>query len=187
MELHAIADITKLNLLQRQAMIQLITAAEPELRGWRPEPQRWSMLEHLEHTALIADHLTERLAELVRSGHSQGLLATRERTQTRLLDSLPALAAAGAMGRKFQTPDLGQPQGRSLEEVLAMLGAQQEQVLRHVALLEELDTDRLTWFHPVVGATLTAAQLWHFHGIHEWLHARHMQKNRKLRETDSPV
>lgn len=169
-----LADVQSFNEYARRKVLKRVESCPPELLVWRPAPDRWSILEHLEHLTYSELFLTaeaRRLAaELRRRGHTAPADAPRS------VDATPALAAVGALTRAFVAPEYSQPRGKSKEEVLTMLAASRAESLAVLQELAELDTDRLTAPH-LSGADFNAVQFVHFIGLHEWLHEGHMAKN----------
>lgn len=173
MPVHTLADVDSFNAYQRGKLVGRVTGATEEQRTWRPAPGKWSLLEHLEHIALSNIATTDTFEQLVARARRDGLTATPE--TPRLVDAIPALQAAGAVGSKKQAPEFSQPRGRSLEEILQILERERRRALACAEALPHLDTDQVLHFQPVADVQLNLAQFWHFQGIHEAQHASHMQ------------
>jgi uncharacterized damage-inducible protein DinB len=48
-EFCTLAEIAQHNARMREQLVSLVVSASPELRAWRPAPEKWSIQEHLEH------------------------------------------------------------------------------------------------------------------------------------------
>lgn len=175
MPVQTLDDVTRYCAHQRTKLIQRVESATPPQRAWRPAPDRWTLLEHVEHIALSVVWLTEVFEGLVAKARHEGLTAGP--ATPRQADAIPALVAAGNIGKKFVAPAVSQPTGRTFEESLALMEQWQPRLMACVAALPELDTDQITWYHPIADVTLNLAQLWHFIGLHEGLHAQHVLTN----------
>jgi uncharacterized damage-inducible protein DinB len=74
MEFCTLAEIAQHNARRREQLVSLVVSASPDLRAWRPAPEKWSIQEHLEHLALAAGWFATRSG-----GDRQAVPGTRGR------------------------------------------------------------------------------------------------------------
>lgn len=158
----------------RERVLNRVEALPAPARVWRPAPDRWAPLEHLEHLALTEQRLVAQLRQMVEEAEAAGCTAPPGAVPQ--VDALPALLAAGAVGTPKQAPPETRPRGLSLDRLAAMLRASRADLLLLAERLGRLDTDRMQAEIPVADVRLSAAQMLHFVGLHERLHLQHMEQ-----------
>lgn len=179
MPVQSLNDVRSFLTHVRQKLVMRVEELTPEAMCWRPAPEKWTPLEHLEHVALVERQMLARLEALLAQPGIEELRATPE--TPRNVDAEPVLRAAGAIGTpKKAGPDFS-PSGRSLDEVKAMLTESRTRLMAAAAVLDELDTDRMLITVPMLNATFNAAQFLHFIASHEWLHDQHIKAVLKAR------
>jgi len=163
----------------RAKVLEIAASRPPEVIGRRPAPERWSVLDNLEHLALTEPWLVKIVAGLAGRGRREGL--RRQADQPRAVNAIPVLAHTA--GQRFEAPPVARPTGGAgLAELESRLAASRADLLNCLESLEELDTDRLVQPHPLFGWPLNACQWVHFIGLHESRHARQMLETVRLLE-----
>lgn len=173
MAIETLADAASFHAHMHKKILERVQGASETDQNWCPAPGKWTPLEHLEHSALADAKVADGIEGLIAEAREQRMLA-RGGT-SRAVDVIPALMAAGAIGKPKVAPPETQPAGRSLAEIADMLAASRA---RHQALLpalEELDTDKLVRQIPVAGAIANLGQWYHFAGVHLANHDNHIK------------
>jgi hypothetical protein len=96
------------------------------------------------------------------------------------------MVASGIANTKFKAPPKTEPQGRSVEESLALLEQSHHRIFACVERFPALDTDKVTYRHPA-GVAVNLAQLWHLIGLHDNRHSEHMRANAEAWATRDQV
>jgi uncharacterized damage-inducible protein DinB len=126
----------------RQALLEVLEGISQEEAARVPEPGRWSVLDCVEHVALVEDYLYARLLEGQRVEET-GINPVRER---RIRER------AADRSRRVAAPDAVKPAGRyaTLESALAEFLAARDRTIRYVDRCDEDLRARLTT-HPLLG------------------------------------
>ena len=136
----------------------------------RPEPDRWSVLECVEHVCLAEDGMFARFTTKLTPGDPP---ADRSREQV-------ILQTAGDRNRKFNAPEHVRPTGR-FSTLAAALDHFQKSRARAIEYIRHLEIDPRahTAQHPAVGA-VSGQELLLILAIHP---ARHADQIREIRQT----
>ena len=137
----------------------------------RPAPDRWSVLDNLEHLVLTEQFCCDLLEKMVERAQREGRLRRGE--PVRWVDARSVLL--DALGKKYTAPVWAEPRGRwDDQEVAAELVASRRRLEALLRDLPRYDVERMIEPHPLYGWPLNAAQWAHFVGLHEQGHARQL-------------
>jgi hypothetical protein len=128
----------------REALVASTAGLSDEQAKIRPAPDRWSVLDCVEHVAFVEDALFTRIStQMVPAAPDP------DRTREELI-----LRVAGARERRFNAPEQAQPKGRFADLASALQHFKQSRA-RSIAYFEQCDLDLRahSLLHPVVGPT----------------------------------
>jgi hypothetical protein len=154
----------------RTALLDSVSGISEEQAAMRPDPNRWSVLECVEHVAITEDRLLRFLTSQPRPAPSSDE-PSREELFMRL---------AADRGRKFKAPDFVQPTGRF--DSLAVALDEFLQARARVADYIERCPDDLRArgsVHPAIGP-VTGQEFFVILALHP---ARHAEQIRELRQS----
>lgn len=157
----------------RQVVIDAVEGVSEEQAHWKPGPDRWSILEYVEHLALGEDSLVALVRRILESpAQPETEEARREREKKIRETTIPRGAN--------QAPDRMKPSGRfgSLGEALNAFLAARERTLEYArTTIEDLRSHFAP--HPVLGP-LDGYQWLAGNARHAESHAKHIME---IRET----
>jgi hypothetical protein len=133
----------------------------------RPAPDRWSVLDCLEHLVLAEEYLC---AQLVNGTASAPTL--NDAREARIV------AVGTSRDRRIPAPQVAQPRGRWLSIDAAMEGLDQARV-RTVAFVEQFDGDLRAWqaVHPIAGV-VNGYEMLLMIAVHPVRHAQQIEEIR---------
>lgn len=122
---------------------QALEGLEEELAARKPAPDRWSVLDCVEHVAVVEQHLLGRLEAAAPAAGPVGTLQREARIMER----------AGDRSRPVPAPEMAHPRGRfaSVSEALAHFEAARARTVRFVAECG-IDLRGQATTHPLIGA-----------------------------------
>ena len=152
----------------RATLRSAVDAVPPERRQTRPEPDRWSVAEVLEHLAIVEHRIAGLLAERLETAKANGLAEEHETSSvldafnpSRLLDRT----------RRFVTGEASKPKaGLSADAAWTELQRSRAAVLAVVAAGDGLALGEISHPHPALG-TFTMYEWLAFLGAHDARHA----------------
>jgi len=157
----------------RREVLALAARVPQERWRHRPAPDRWSVLDNLEHLVLIERFATEILEGLMGRARREGRAGPGR--QGGWLDARPVMLEAER--RVYTAPVWAEPRGRwneaEIASQLALSRRELEEVWRE---FPHYDVERLIEPHPLYGWPFNAAQWVHFVGLHEQRHARQLRR-----------
>lgn len=158
----------------RAALRQAVDEIPEELRHQRPDPDRWSVIEILEHVGLVEQRLTSLFKQWMAEAGEHGLTAEA--------GSAPAINMEIVLDRsyKIEAGASAQPRG-GLDEATAWTAL--EEVRRDLKVTvqdgEEVPLDGIIRPHPALGP-LNFYQWVEFVGWHEARHTAQIRENGSL-------
>ena len=172
-------DIPTIELLEylsrhREALRHAVDAVPPALRTQRPDPERWSVAEVLDHLSIVEQRVTQRLAaalEAARAGHPPSdatatLSLSDEGFAERLVDR----------EQRFKTSQASEPRpGREAEAAWAALEATRRALVDVVEASAGMTMPGAVAPHPAFGP-LTFRQWVIFVGGHDARHAKQVKE-----------
>lgn len=153
----------------RRQVLALAEGVPRALWVHRPEPDRWSVLDNLEHLVLTERFCCDLLENMLERARREGRVHRQE--PVRWVDARPLML--DALGKKYTAPVWAEPRGRwDDQEVAAELASSRRRLEALLKALPRYDVERMIEPHPLYGWPLNAAQWVHFVGLHEHVHAR---------------
>lgn len=173
MSIHTLDDVKSYIDHARRKVLQLAERVPRELWARRPAPDRWSVLDNLEHLVLTERFCTELLDRMLERARKEGRMSRG--LPVRWVDARPVMLEAA--GKTYTAPVWAEPRGRwneqEVAEELALSRRQLESLFRE---FPRFDVERVIEPHPLYGWPLNAAQWVHFVGLHENVHARQLER-----------
>ena len=125
----------------RQALLDVLSGVTEEMAARTPLPERWSVLQCVEHLAVSEDYL---LAQIIAS-HSGVPMVNEKREELIVARGLDRT-------RPVPSPEVGRPAGKfsTLAEAVGHFLASRERTIRFVENCEEDLRSKLT-SHPIIG------------------------------------
>lgn len=142
MDIHEKRDLIDNLLTGKETLIQAIDGVTEECAQRKPEAERWSILECMEHIAIAEEHMFGQITSASKTGTPMVNKAREVLIRRRGADR----------ARRLETPDVAKPNGRfcTLEEATQRFLASRLRTLNYV---ENCNTDlrAMTTTHPVAG------------------------------------
>lgn len=160
---------TALGLLarSREAVLDAVTGVDEQAAYWKPAPDRWSILEYIEHLAVAEDSLVALVRRILQGPAQPEAEEARREREKKIRETVMPRGANHA-------PDHMKPAGRfgSLPDALEAFQAARERTLEYARTTTE---DLRSHFapHPVLGP-LDGYQWLVGNARHAETHARHI-------------
>jgi hypothetical protein len=129
----------------RKALLDVLSGVTEEVAARRPAPERWSVIECVEHLAIAEDYLFSQIAASCCSDAPTLSMPSRNREAL-------ILSRGVDRTRPVQSPEGGRPTGRfaTLREAVQYFLASRERTVRFVENCREDLRSKLT-SHPIIG------------------------------------
>jgi hypothetical protein len=155
----------------RESLLASVEGRTDEELARRPESDRWSPLEILEHLSVVERGLAARLASSVEQARAFG----PDHSTDSVLHSLDAFSLTTAT-RRFQAPPRLNPRGGlTLVGAVAALRDSRARLLGAVEALDGLAIEGITFAHPALGE-FNLYQWILFVGQHEERHTKQIRR-----------
>jgi uncharacterized damage-inducible protein DinB len=152
----------------RAALLETIAGLPPDILGRRPDPERWSVADNLEHLAYVERGLTLGITKWLAEGRAKGLQP--ETCTDSVLESLDRFGVARRNGR-ITAGERVRPRGElEPSEALAALAMSREALLGLYRGADGLDLTQVRAPHPALGCELDLYQWLLFLAQHEVRH-----------------
>jgi DinB superfamily len=151
------------------ALVAAVAGVSDEIARRRPEPERWSVLECVEHVVLVEDSVFARISE-----HSTpGAPPAELRREGQILRGMTKREL------KFAAPEFAEPKGRysSLGEALQEFGKRRARTVAYVEQYQEDPRNRIT-LHPALGP-VSCQEMFLVLALHPARHALQIREARQ--------
>jgi len=154
----------------RQTLLDVLAGVTEELAARKPAPEKWSILECVEHLAVSEEYL---LSQIAVSVHSDTPAISRNREVLIVQNGLDRK-------RKFQSPEVGRPTGRfaTLARALQEFLAHRQRTILYVTGCGEDLRCRLTT-HPMI-ATVNCYEVLLMIAVHPLRHVKQIEEIKAL-------
>lgn len=150
-----------------------VDAIAPADRERRPQPDRWSVAEVVEHLAIVESRVTTRLVEAFDLARAAGMTPDEE---TGSIVDPSFLERAHDRSRRFKTGEHAEPRGGlTADQAWAKLEASRQAFLDLLERADGLAVSGITAPHPAFGV-LTFHQWAVFLGAHDARHAAQIRE-----------
>ena len=173
MPVHTLDDLQSYLDHARRKVLGLADRVPRELWTRRPAPDRWSVLDNLEHLVLTERFCGDLLERMLDRARREGRMSRG--LPIRWVDARPVML--DAEGKTYTAPVWAEPRGRwDEQEVAEELAASRQRLEAILRDLPRYDVERVIEPHPLYGWPFNAAQWVHFVGLHENVHARQLER-----------
>ena len=173
MNYETINDIYEGNNKIRTRLKDLVTSLTPEQLTALPDDEKWSVTQIVEHISMVDESTMRICAKLLKKAQEGGAASADSRVV--ISDDFRQKGSEIA-AIKVDAPSFVQPTGeRSIEECIAKLDANSEQLEQLRSLFESVDGTQLKFPHPFFGEI--SAQEWlALKGGHEMRHIKQIER-----------
>ncbi len=133
---------------QKREVAQLVGTLTDTQLNWRPEPQRWSIGEHIAHLCIATKPYLDTIADAVAAARARGLVAGPPYRYGWLGNWFARTMEPPPRFRMKTIRRLIPQQPRSREEVVADFTATQDAVIRSLRAANGIDLGRVTMRSP---------------------------------------
>jgi len=150
----------------RQALLDSLKDVNEDLVARAPAPERWSMLECVEHLAVSEDYLFGQMM----AAHLSETPMINEKREAMIM------AVGLDRNRKIQSPDVGKPTGKfsNLAAALNHFQATRERTVKFVETCNEDLRCKIT-SHPLIG-TVNCYEMLLIIAVHPFRHAKQIEE-----------
>lgn len=178
MNYNTIAEIYEANDKIREKLKSVVTNLSDEQAGFLPDDESWSIMNIVEHLAVVEEGMIKICAKLLREAQVKGIEANGEAKISP--DFLRKIAESH--NQKIKAPEMVRPTGtKTISESLTKMDENRRKLSEIRQLFETVECSDFKFPHPVFGE-LTAHEWLALIGGHEW---RHLQQIKKLLEKTS--
>jgi hypothetical protein len=172
---HGMVESERQEILQdlkkgRDALRDALAGVDEHLAIRKPSPDRWSILECVEHLAVSEQFLLSRLTQASRSESSHGSRTRETMIVDRGLDRT----------RRVESPEVGRPSGRfqSLDEALSFFDSRRTETTQFV---EGFSDELRSWLtdHPLIPGPVNCYEILLMISVHPVRHAEQIAEIRK--------
>ena len=154
----------------REKLKNTVSALSEEQLDARPDGEKWSVKQIVEHVAMVNDGIMRICSKLLSKAEAAGRPANGFTMSTGFLEK-----AMGSADAKLEAPEIVHPAGAPLSDSLARLGASTEALKGLREKFEKFDGTEPKFPHPYFG-DLSAQEWFVLGGAHEGRHLRQIRR-----------